>query len=72
MKTDEQWRKYRGEEYRGAIIESAHYGGYEWYHPDYVDCDPYEGCFGCGVSDSIEDAKESIDEFLEDQKENEN
>lgn len=54
--------------YRGAEIQVSHFGrGYLWTHLDYVDCDFVGGnlyCTGCGYADSIESAKEDIDQFL--------
>ena len=53
--------------YKGAIIEPAIYGGYEWYHPDFLDVD-WDGDernqTGCGSGNSVEECKEEIDEFL--------
>ena len=55
-------------EYKGAIIEQGIYGGFEWYHPDYVDAD-WTGdgwsTTGSGHRNTLEDCKEDIDEFLE-------
>jgi len=54
--------------YKGAIIEEGEYFKYDWHHPNYYDVDYENGVpviYGGGSSDSIEDIKIEIDEFLE-------
>lgn len=60
-------------EYRGCIIKPDRTGwlgknAVEWEHPDYLDYEwDADGwvSFACGTANSLEEAKQDIDDFLE-------
>ena len=55
-------------QYKGGTIDPNGHGGYQWEHEDFFDVD-FDGesyhAFGAGVADTIEEAKEAIDDLLE-------
>lgn len=56
------------ENYKGCEIIPHHMQGYTWEHPN-SDYAPDTGCYGMGHENTIEECKEAIDEFLEDDSE---